>query len=364
MSEEPDKSSKTEDPTAKRMNDALDDGNVPMSREASIFASMLGIVVVSIALMSFGVQQVVALLRQFLDRPEQWRLTNNVDTLAVFYTVLLQCLWLILPAAFVLMIFGVSASLMQSQPRLVPKRIKPDLSRLSLQKGWGRIFGQKGLFEFFKAFCKFATLSVVGGILIYENRFSIFNMIHTQPSAHLEIVHQLANSLIIGVLIPFLAIVALDISWTQYTWRTDLRMTKQQVKDEQKQMEGDPIVKSRIRSMIYDLSRKRMISSVPRATMVIVNPTHYAVALRYVKKETEAPLVLAKGKNAIALKIKEIALRDGIAVIEDKALARSLYDAVDIDQSLPVEFYEAIAEIVLMLSKKRPHGVVTNNWAS
>jgi flagellar biosynthetic protein FlhB len=133
------------------------------------------------------------------------------------------------------------------------------------------------------------------------------------------------------------------------SWQRNLRMTRQEIKDELKQSDGDPIVKARMRSLARDRLRKRMIAAVPRATLVVANPTHYAVALRYVREEGGAPLVVAKGKDLIALRIRQVAEEHGIPVIEDRLLARSLYDAVEVDRLIPPEFYKAVAQIIFFL---------------
>ena len=143
-----------------------------------------------------------------------------------------------------------------------------------------------------------------------------------------------------------LVIAGADFTWSRIHWRRDQRMSKQEIKEEVKQAEGDRMMKARFRSLRLDRSRKRMLTAVPKATMVLVNPTHYAVALRYVRSEGGAPVVLAKGVDLIALKIREIATENAIPIIEDKPLARSLYDAVPVDSVIPPEFYRAVAEIV------------------
>jgi flagellar biosynthetic protein FlhB len=142
------------------------------------------------------------------------------------------------------------------------------------------------------------------------------------------------------------AIAAADFIWQRFHWKQDLRMTKQEVKDELKQSEGDPIVKSRIRSVARDRARRRMMAAVPRATLVIANPTHYAIALKYVREEDAAPLVLAKGQDLVALKIRELAEANGVPVFEDVALARSMYKQVSVDSVIPQQFYQAVAELV------------------
>jgi flagellar biosynthetic protein FlhB len=143
--------------------------------------------------------------------------------------------------------------------------------------------------------------------------------------------------------------VVADLVWSRLFWQRELRMTRQEVKDEHKQSEGDPILKARMRSLARDRSRRRMIAAVPRATLVIANPTHFAVALRYVREEGGAPLVVAKGQDLVALKIRHVAEENGIPVIEDKLLARSLYESVQVDKIIPSQFYKAVAEIILFL---------------
>ena len=168
-----------------------------------------------------------------------------------------------------------------------------------------------------------------------------------------------------GVAVATLLLVVLDLVWSRVFWRRELRMTKQEVKEELKQTEGDPIVRSRLRSLARDRSRRRMMAAVPRATFVITNPTHYAVALRYVREEGGAPRVLAKGRNLIALRIREIAEQHNIPIIEDKPLAQALYKKVAVNQMIPPEFYRAVAQIVyFVMTRKGGQGgarLVRNN---
>lgn len=153
---------------------------------------------------------------------------------------------------------------------------------------------------------------------------------------------------------PTATLAIVDLFWTRHHWYTELRMTRQEVKDELKQSQGDPIVKSRLRSMQRDRARKRMISSVPRATLIIANPTHYAVALRYVREESDAPVVVAMGKDLVALKIREIAEKNGIPVFEDPPLARSMFAQVSVDSVIPPVFYKAVAELIHRVYAAQP----------
>ena len=159
--------------------------------------------------------------------------------------------------------------------------------------------------------------------------------------------------LVAALLLASGVLVVADLVWARMHWLHELKMTKQEVKDEFKEVEGDPLIKARLRSLALDRRRRRMIAAVPRATLVIANPTHFAVALRYVKEESAAPVVIAKGQDHIALRIRAMAEEHGVPVVEDKALARSLYESVEVDQLIHPEFYRAVAEIILFLQRRR-----------
>jgi flagellar biosynthetic protein FlhB len=149
--------------------------------------------------------------------------------------------------------------------------------------------------------------------------------------------------------------VAADIVWSRFRWRADLRMTRQEVRDELRQSEGDPMIKARLRSLARDRARRRMIAAVPRATVVIANPTHYAIALKYERGRDGAPVVLAKGADLIALRIREVAGRHSVPIVEDKPLARAMYDVVEVGQWIPPEFYRAVAKILHLLYTRPSH---------
>jgi len=168
----------------------------------------------------------------------------------------------------------------------------------------------------------------------------------TAPAVFTVVMNGMAVQIVTVIVAVMAVIAAADLVWSRFHWRQELRMTRQEVKDELKQSEGDPIVKSRLRSLARDRARRRMMTEVPKATLVIANPTHYAIALRYVREEHSAPVVLAKGTDLVALKIREIAEANGIPVFEDVALARSMYKQVSVDSVIPPQFYQAVAELV------------------
>ena len=353
MAEHQDKESKTEEATDKKVQDAIEKGNVPFSREAATLASLLGMLVVASFFLASGVGQLNFSLARLIDNAGGLPMDNSGDAVRLLEAVGIEVLRLLLPALAVLCVAGILASMLQNTPRLVLHRIAPKFSNISLSSGWTRIFGARGRVEFLKAVLKLAAVCVLGFLLLRTAHNQVLNAMFMDPSDLPSLILSMSTQLVGSIALATVVLVAADLVWTRLFWSRDLRMTRQELKDEMKQVDGDPMVKARMRSLARDRARKRMIAQVPRATFVITNPTHYAVALRYVKEEGGAPLVVAKGQDLIALKIREIAIEHSIPVIEDKLLARSLYKVVEVDKMIPPEFYKAVAEIVLFLFSRR-----------
>jgi flagellar biosynthetic protein FlhB len=353
MSEAPEQESKTEEATEKRVRDSVEKGKVPISREAHVLSGLLGFMVVGGFFAPGHAQRLLGQLGQMLDDPAGFRLRTGADAMHLSIAVALEMGRFLLPAGVVFILFGLAASLLQNAPRIALDRIKPDLSRVSPQKGFQRIFGLQGQIEFGKSLFKFAAISVVVVVVMRAEQATAMNAMFSDPVAIPEMLLKLAMRLVSTISIATIVLVAADLVWARIQWRRELRMTRQEVKDEFKQSEGDPAVKARLRSIARDRARRRMLAAVPRASFVIANPTHYAVALRYVRGADAAPIVLAKGVDLIALKIRETAEAHDIPVVEDKALARSLYDGVAVDQLIPVEFYRAVAEIIHYLHETK-----------
>lgn len=352
MSEKPDKESKTEEATEKKIRDSLDKGQVPHSRETTVLASMLAILIAVVFLMSDNVIRLRYTLESFIDRPESFLISNGADAAAILLVVALECGKLIVPIVVVLAVGGVAGSILQHQPQIVVDRIEPKLERISIIKGWSRIFGVKGQVEFLKSVFKFSIVGMAGYIALGSSYMDIFNALFMEPTGTPKLMLDLSVRFLSAVAAATAVLVAADLAWSRFSWRRDLRMTRQEVKDEHKQVEGDPLIRMRLRSLQRDRSRRRMIAAVPRATLIVANPTHYSVALRYVREEGGAPVVVAKGKDLIALKIRFIAEQNGIPIYEDRSLARSLYASVEVDKMIPPEFYKAVAGIILFLAQR------------
>jgi flagellar biosynthetic protein FlhB len=353
MAEEPEKDSKTEEPTEKKVRDAYERGFIPFSREAAMLASLLGILVLMSFFLVNGAAHLNQSLRRLIDNPGGWSLVNSADAIGLFHAIAMDALRLLLPVVVVLATAGILSSLLQNAPSMVLERVRPQLSRLSLAKGWKRTFGMQGQVEFLKGVFKLVAVSIVGFLLLRSAQHDLTNAMVMEPAALPALILSLSTRLVSTVAVAAVVLVAADIVWSRIFWHGELKMTRQEVKDELKQADGDPIVKARLRSLARDRQRKRMMAAVPRATLVIANPTHYAVALRYVREEGGAPLVVAKGQDLIALRIREIATEHGIPVIENKSLAQSLYKSVEVDKMIPPEFYKAVAEIVYYLMARQ-----------
>ena len=356
MSDDADKDSKTEEPTEKKIKDALDKGNIPFSREVPSFASALAVLVYLVFFLPTAAGHFAEALRDIFEKADGWRLENGGDALFLFQNLFWAASGVLLPALALLMSFGLAASVLQDMPSPVLDRIQPKLERISIGKGFGRIYSVKGMVEFAKSMFKIIVVSIaIVSVMKNEYLASLGSMFADPQTIAVEL-SRMAGKIVVVILIATATLAIVDLLWTRYSWHNDLKMSKQDIKDEHKQSDGDPIMKARQRSLARDRARRRMISAVPRATLVIANPTHFAVALRYVPSEGGAPVVIAKGTDLIALKIREIAEANGIPVFEDPPLARSMFAQVSVDSFIPQVFYKAVAELVhrIYADKSKP----------
>ena len=349
MADETDKESKTEEATQRRKDDTINKGNTPVSREVGPFTSILAL---AVALPLFGRSlegDTLHKLAIFLDRPHEISLETSEDLVALFSALTMAVAPVVAIPVLIILAFGLAGSLLQNPPQISIDRIKPDFSRVSPTAGFKRIYGSGGRVEFMKSVAKLMIMSVVVYSYISHHLVEMLTAHLINPHDLPKLVIARISGLAATVAACLAFLVAADLVWIRFKWNADLRMSKQDIKDEHKQAEGDPIVRARQRSIARDRARRRMMAAVPRATMVVANPTHYAVALRYVRGESDTPVVVAKGLDNIAVRIRAIAEEHGIPVIEDKALARSLHAAVVTDRPIPPEFYKAIAEIIMFL---------------
>lgn len=341
-----DKDSKTEKPTEKKLRDTMEKGNVPHSREATLFASMLATVIYVTFFLPERIGRMAETLRDLFEKPDQWKLETGPDAISLFTRIGWEVGNLLLPAIVLFFAFGIGSSMFQNLPTPVLERIRPQFSRISPVSGWNRLFSMTGLVEFGKSLAKIVIVGIIMFFVLRGQFFHAIDSLVSDPQTIFVRLSTIVQKILIIVLLATAIVGIADVLWSRYHWFDQLKMTKQEVKDEYKQAQGDPIVKSRQRSIARDRARRRMIKQVPRATLIIANPTHFAVALRYVREENDAPVVVAKGQDLIALKIREIAETNGIPVFEDPPLARSMFAQVSVDSVIPSVFYKAVAELI------------------
>ena len=355
MSEESDKESKTEEPTEKKIRDAVEKGQLPVSKELPILLSILAFFIYFAFTGRESIAGFSVFLGTILDSAHAEPLDSSIDATAILRKVMIQVGLFLTPLFAILMAGGLAASFMQNMPRFVGNRITPKLSKISLPKGWKRVFGVQGFAEFLKSTSKLCFAALFVFLSLRAAPQSLLEGMYQHTTTFTGVIAGVVMDLLLAICLAMALVAAADLLWTRYHWRQELRMTKQEVKDEMKQSEGDPIVKARLRSVARDRSRQRMMDSVPTATLVVANPTHYSIALRYDQAVDTAPVVVAKGQDLIALRIREIAEAHDVPVFEDVLLARSMYKSVQVDQAIPPQFFQAVAELVKILyAQKAP----------
>ncbi len=350
MADTEDKESKTEDATEKRISDAIEKGNVPFSRDLVLFGSIAAIFA-GLALSSgWTAEHTTDMLKLLFANAGKIHLDDNASVLRLLIHLMAGLGAVLLPFFAIISAGTVIASLMQNAPSMAAERITPKLSRISPLSGWTRLFGRHGMGEFLRSTIKLLAVSIATFVVLKADIRSFIASLDADPALLPGEALRLVLKFMSVITVLALLLALGDFVWSRLKWRRELRMTRHEVKEEMKEAEGDPLIKARIRNIGRQRTSRRMLKRLPEATMVIVNPTHYAVALRYAREEGGAPLVVAKGVDYLALRIREVATEHGIPLVEDRPLARALYDKVDVDQQIPPEFYRAVAEIIHYLS--------------
>lgn len=353
MADPVDKDSKTEDATEKKIRDTIEQGKLPNSRETALLASFLAILIYTVFYAKDAFVDLGVFLSMFLEKPEAWPMDTESDVITLYKAVMMAVAQAVASLLVLLVIAGIGASVFQNMPQFVAERIRPQFSRISLAKGWSRLFGMQGFVEFLKSLAKLGfACAVLVFTLSQDHRRLLAGMI-TNPLEFAMVIRGISVDILVAIVFVMVLIAGADLVWSRFNWKQEMKMSKQEVKDEMKQSEGDPIVKSRLRSLARDRARRRMMTAVPRATLIIANPTHFSIALKYVRDEDSAPVVLAKGQDLVALKIREIAREHNIPIFEDVALARSMYKQVSVDSVIPSQFYQAVAELVRVVYSKK-----------
>jgi flagellar biosynthetic protein FlhB len=343
--ESQDKSQKTEEPTQKRLEDSRQKGQVPSSREVNNWIMILAGTLIVMLFAPGMSRDMSRTMTAFIEKPHAI-LLDAVQTRDVVADLFIEVAFILLVPMAILFIAALATGLVQNGLIIAPERLKPKLDKISLIGGTKRLFSMRSLSEFAKGIFKISVVGFVAVVLMLPEFAAIEQIPVLDLSEVLAYLHGLVGRLLIGVLAIISVIAALDFLYQKFEHLKEMRMSRQEIKDELKQTEGDPMVKQRLRQIRHDRAQKRMMAAVPEASVVITNPTHFAIALKYEMADMAAPVLVAKGVDFLAFRIREIAKEADVPIVENPPLAQALYAGVDIDQPIPAEHYKAVAEII------------------
>ena len=345
MAEEEDEASKTEEPSERKISKAKVEGVVAISQDAKSFIMLLGMLFVVWLVVPLMFKWFYIMGVNFVENAAQ----TQVDT-GRFQILLTQAglgMLKIMAIPFVIfMVLGLFASIAQTGFIYAPKKLEPNWNKLNVFAQLPNFINMKKVVESLKGIIKIVVVAVLVMMAVKPYVMKANLLPEMETIAILRFIHKIVVLVLFTVVIAVLIIAVADYAYQKYTHLKKLRMTKQEVKDEYKQMEGDPLVKSRIRQIRMERARHRMMEAVPKADVVIVNPTHYAVALEYKMEEMDAPKVTAKGMDNVALRIKAIAEENEVPIVENPPLARALFASTEIDQTIPTDHFKAVAEVI------------------
>lgn len=345
MSDEKDASQQTEEPTARKLEQAREQGDIIKSMEVSGFVVLAGS---TLALAMLGPQTMkglTGLLTMFLEQPEMMAVDPH-GLLALMRGLVLHLGILLAPLFGVLVAAAFAGHLVQGRPGFTPSKIAPNFSKISPLAGFKRLFGLDGWMNLLKGLAKMAIVGLAVWTQLWPQRGMLESILTHAPVSVVADMGFLLFKVLMAALAALIVIAGADYFLQRFQFMKRNRMSKQEIKEEFRQNEGDPHIKAKVRQLRQERSRRRMMARVPEATVVIMNPTHYAVALQYVSGKTAAPICVAKGLDALALKIRAVAEDNDVPVVENPPLARALHATVEIDEPVPPEHYKAVAQVI------------------
>lgn len=345
MADNEESGSRTEEATPHRLEEARRRGDVAKSPDLPQWASLAGAFGVVLMAGGFLTRNLVAQLTPFLAHAGEYSLRDGSGVIVVRQALTAAApplLIVLLGAGFA----GAFGHVVQTGFLWSPEKLNPDFSKLNPLTGLKRMFGIDSLVQFLKTLLKVCCTGAVAWYVMKPHAAELSNLAAMEPTAIIPAAMMILKSLFFAILAFLGVTAAVDFLWQRYRFGLRMRMSREEVKEDFRQQEGDPHVKAKLRQMRAEKSRRRMMQNLPKATVVVMNPTHYAVALRYEAGATAAPECVAKGLDDLALKIRAVAEQHGIPIVEDPPLARSLYAAVDVDEVIPPHHYEAVAKII------------------
>lgn len=345
MADDQDKSQQTEEPTPKRLEQAREQGDVVKSQEVTAFVLLGG---GTLAMAMFGKYTAMSLARTlttFIEQPETMSV-DGASLSAMARELLPQVAMALMPFFAVVIAAGLTGHVLQARPGFSPDKLVPDFSKVSPMAGFKRMFGVEGWMNLLKGLVKIAIVGMAIWTQLWPERGGLESILSQSTAAVVGDMSHLLFKVLMASLISLGVIAGFDYFWQRMRFMSRNRMSKQEIKEEYRQNEGDPHIKSKIRQLRHERARKRMMTAVPQATVVIMNPTHYAVALKYESGKMVAPVCVAKGIDALALRIRAVAEENNVPVIENPPLARALHAAIEIDDPVPPEHFKAVAQVI------------------
>ncbi|VAW11347.1 Flagellar biosynthesis protein FlhB [hydrothermal vent metagenome] len=344
MSDKPDESEKTEEPSQKKLTDAHKKGDVAKSHEVTTW---FGIVAMTLAVFLVPESMMAGLtraLRGFIDQAHA--IPMDGEHLRLMFLSLGGSVLMLLGMPFLLLIIGgVVGNTVQHRPVFSAEQMKPKASKISPLAGVKRLFSASSLVNFAKGIAKMVIIAIAMAVVVWPERERLVDTVSLDPAYILPIAKMMTIKMLAIVVIILGLIAMADFAFQQSKWHKKQRMTIKEVRDEHKQMEGDPAVRAKLRQIRVERGRHRMMQAVPKATVIVTNPTHYAVALKY-EKGMAAPVCVAKGADRIALKIRQIATENDVPIVENPPLARALHATIEVNDQVPAEHYKAVAEVI------------------
>jgi len=350
MADGEDQDQKTEEATGKKLSEARDSGHLPISREVGNWFLFFGIILVVAMALPMLAESSLRYLQIFIAKSDQFHIGDHSLQNLLLETLMNIGLPILLIFA-ILMAAVIGGTLSQTGFYFSPKSLEFNWGKLSPVKGLKQILSKESLVELGKGFLKLGVIGYVAYLLLRPYVDGVDQMIGRDLTDIAGALQQETFGILLTLMFVITLIALIDLAYRRYAYFKSLRMTKQEVKDEARQSEGDPMIKMRIRQMRMEKARKRMMAAVPKADVVLTNPTHYAVALRYDNEKMHAPTVIAKGADLVAARIREMAEKSGVPLVANPPLTRALYQAVEVDQEIPPQHYRAVAEVISYVYK-------------
>lgn len=345
MAENQDGQEKSEEPSSKRVTDARKKGQVPRSRELNTVALTL---LAGLVLVMMTQHLGSGLLKIMTDNlsPERQDLFEPMAIIRHLAEAIQDALLMLLPFFLVVIVVAIAASVALGGFNLSMQAMQPKFSKINPISGFKRLFSAKGLVELFKALAKFVLVASTAIWLILEQLDEVLHLSYLELGPAMSVIHGIVGWSFVLMAATLLLVAVIDVPFQMWDHKRQLKMTKQEVKEERKQTDGNPEVKGRIRSMQREMAFRRMMQDVPEADVIVTNPTHFAVALRYDQGQMRAPQLVAKGADLIAQNIRRVGMEAGVPVVEAPLLARAIYHSTDIGSMIPQGLYLAVAKLL------------------